>query len=937
MTTTHGAALLEREREIALLADELETARAGTGRLVVVEGAPGIGKSRLLAATAELAASTGVQVLTARGSEIEREFGFGLVRQLFEPVLRADGPARDRLLGGAAGLAGSLLLGAPGEAAPPDAGMAILHSLYWFLANLADFGPVALVVDDAQWGDQTSLGYLRFLCPRIADLPVLLVVATRPEPDGMLGAVLADQSTTIVQPGPLSGTAVRHLVESELGTAEDAFVSACAEASGGNPFYLTELLRGLSDERVRPVAGNAARAAELGPATVRRAVLQRVADLPRPASAYARALAVLGDGAGVNQLAACAGVTPDAAVAAEQALVETHLVAAGARATFAHPIVRSAILADFSATQLAAEHARAADVLADLEAPVEQVAAHLLASAPAGNAAVVGRLRSAARQAMARGAPDAAADYLTRALAEPPAPDERGEVLADLGMAEGAVQRPESVAHLAEAQARLAVGPRRAQVGLVLARLLGYGGQFDAAIAAASSALEGLGADEREFALFLDAFRVGVGMLGPSGRSPLPAERLAELARLAGDTPAERSVLANLAQMHMQRCDPRTVALDLAERAHRGAGVTLTDAVDGLAPMCLVSAFGVAGKRELAIEITTKYLYEAQRSGSALWATQMLGLRAIGRWEQGALADAESDARTALAVGRDAFGLVNPLAYASLVYALIERGEVSEAAALTRDPDLPPADDGSAVGSLVHTAAGRVELALGHAEHAWQHFAAARDRLAAHGSVNPIMATWQVYGPHALAALDRHEEAVAVIDTAIAAAERAGAPYGRALCLHSAAMLGDEPDVDRLREAEQLAADGQSQLLHAQIMVDLGAALRRRGQRREARELLAPGHELALGCQAVPLADRAAVELAAAGARPRKVERTGLESLTPSERRIAELAAQGATNREIAQALFVTEKTVEKHLGNVFAKLGISSRVVLATRMVGGQ
>ena len=117
-----------------------------------------------------------------------------------------------------------------------------------------------------------------------------------------------------------------------------------------------------------------------------------------------------------------------------------------------------------------------------------------------------------------------------------------------------------------------------------------------------------------------------------------------------------------------------------------------------------------------------------------------------------------------------------------------------------------------------------------------------------------------------------------------------------------------------------------ARLEHARVLVDLGATFRAAGQRTAAREPLLEGLALAARCGGRTLERRARSELAAIGIRPRATDRTGADSLTPSERRVVDLAAAGGTNREIAQTLFVTEKTVETHLGRSFRKLDISSR-----------
>jgi DNA-binding CsgD family transcriptional regulator len=137
-------------------------------------------------------------------------------------------------------------------------------------------------------------------------------------------------------------------------------------------------------------------------------------------------------------------------------------------------------------------------------------------------------------------------------------------------------------------------------------------------------------------------------------------------------------------------------------------------------------------------------------------------------------------------------------------------------------------------------------------------------------------------------------------------------------------------ETERLREAVALLESTPARLEHARALVDLGAALRRGNQRSAARGELARGQELAFRCGARALVDRAHAELHAAGARPRTVALHGVDALTASERRVAELAADGLSNREVAQALFVTTKTVETHLGHAYRKLAVTGRDDLA-------
>ena len=147
-------------------------------------------------------------------------------------------------------------------------------------------------------------------------------------------------------------------------------------------------------------------------------------------------------------------------------------------------------------------------------------------------------------------------------------------------------------------------------------------------------------------------------------------------------------------------------------------------------------------------------------------------------------------------------------------------------------------------------------------------------------------------------------------------------------------IAGGEPGIALLDEAADALRGSEGQLEHARAVVELGAAIRRAGRRSDARQHLSEGYALAAACGSQRLATRARAELVAAGGRPRRSALTGAAALTPSERRVAKIAAAGATNRDIAQTLFVTEKTVETHLGHAYAKLGVRSRHQLEAALI---
>jgi hypothetical protein len=255
-------ALLERSHELARIESALADARTGRGRFVVVEGPAGIGKTALLAAARTAAAEAGMRVLRSRATEMETNFAFGVVRQLFErPLVEASELERADLLQGAAGVAAGLLglPGAPPVDAPPSSGVdpsfAILHGLYWLCANLAAVGPLCLVVDDAHWADAASLRYLAFLLTRLEELDIALVIATRPPGAGaeaeLLATMTTDPSADEIRLQPLTIAAVVQLLEAGLGRApEPEVVETCLRVTRGTPFLVRELVAALSQEGI---------------------------------------------------------------------------------------------------------------------------------------------------------------------------------------------------------------------------------------------------------------------------------------------------------------------------------------------------------------------------------------------------------------------------------------------------------------------------------------------------------------------------------------------------------------------------------------------------------------------------------------------------------------------------------------------------------------
>ena len=279
-------------------------------------------------------------------------------------------------------------------------------------------------------------------------------------------------------------------------------------------------------------------------------------------------------------------------------------------------------------------------------------------------------------------------------------------------------------------------------------------------------------------------------------------------------------------------------------------------------------------------------------------------------------------------------GVPSVLGY--LAEALVGMGRTEEAERVLAA--FPPAEQAPnlAQALFVLRARGLLHAARGEWERSRDEFLQIGRRMEAAGDITPVIAQWRTYAAIAHCALGEIAAGRELAEREVALARKLGPASSLGIALRGLAHASEaEERIERLRESEAALAGSGVRLEQALTLVDLGAALRRAGRRREAREPLSEGMRIARSCGAAPLAQRAYDELRAAGGRPRKIVRTGVEELTASERRVAEMAAEGMANKEIAQALFVTVRTVETHLRHTYQKLGISSRGELAAKLDG--
>lgn len=927
---TRPAPALERDGELAAIAEATARAAAGSGGLVLVQGPAGIGKTTLLRAARDEAGRAGARILAARGGVLESDLEHGVVRQLFDrAVLAAPPERRVALLDGPAAPAAALLGAGPADPGPiHDPTLDLLHGLGWLVAHLADEGPLLLLVDDAHWSDVASLRALAFLARRLGELPVLLLVATRDVEPGPAEAPLREleavSDAVVLRPGHLSPDGVGALLRAAFGRDDvpPALVEACAEATGGNPFFATELAAELAGAHDEPHGVDPAAVARTGPAAVRRSLLLRLGHLGGPARDVARALAVLGGEGPLGRVAAVADLSATEAVAAVDLLEAAGLVRAGTPLRLLHPLVRAAISEDTPASDRAAAHRRALDALRAEGATDDELVPHALGAAPAADDAVVALLRRTGDRALRSGSPAPAAVQLGRALAEPPAPEDRAGVLVALGRAEvrqggfaDGIARLDQAVALAPDLGTLAAAHRDRAFAAFAGRGMTVARET---VRSAVDELTDRGAVDD--ALQLEADLALLAWL--SGQDH--GLELRRHAGLAGETRAERTILALLAQDEHAVGAPPDVVVELAERALAGGRLIAEDSSEALHWYMATYALLTCEAHESSRRTIEQALEDGRRRGSAFARAGALGTRTVLALNEGRPRDAEADARAA--AGGATPPIMVPVRAAYLVLALTDQGELEAAAEELVAAGLAQGPGGPTVLRWIPWARLRLREAQGRAEDLDADLAPLREDDA---DGRPMRAlAWRALQARVLARAGRHDAAREAAASHLAWARRWDRPAALGVALRASGLAG--PPEDRaavLEEAVDVLARSASRTEEARARADHGVALLRGGRRREGRAALEAALEIAMACGARGVARACADELAVAGA---PAGRLRFDELTASERRVAELAAAGATNRAIAQELFVTPKTVENHLTRVYAKLGVGSRRALA-------
>ncbi|MFF7638353.1 AAA family ATPase [Kitasatospora sp. NPDC008050] len=955
--------LYEREAAISAARTAIDTlgrqfAAGGIelGSLLLYSGKPGLGKTSMLRQVRMLAGRQGLTVLSGRAGEQRGNEPFYLLRQLLLPeLLRLDSEQRREVLGPWHEVAGPAIgLAVPsGEAADPQSVRVGLDYVMTQLARLK--APLVMLVDDLQWADLESLGWLESFAQRCPELPVLLAVAWRsgelPQQAQAFRTLVAGNSHRHLEFQGLQPKATEKLVREVFpDTAEDSFCRQVWAVTDGNPFLVNALLAKIRESGIEPVHENVLLLHDLAAEAQGMDREYWLGKLGVNTFNFGQAAAMLNTQVAIPVATRIAGMTPAAAAEAIAELRRQQVLygPADGPLEFVHPLLATSLYKSIRLGMRTAMHGKAAQELEHAGRPLMESSRHLLETHPEGDPEVVAKLRRAAREHLAVGAPDAAVRCLDRALAEPPEDEDRAEVIYELGCAT-LLTDPVSTVN----QLRLALddpglsSELRVDATFRLSEVLAHSGQLVAAaditLAEAERTAPGPGRTRLQVAHFIWAAFQREEVDGPA-RSARLAQLSAELtaADPAGDDLYARAARALRAwDLTLQGADV-TQVLALVDSALLPDG-RLPDGLGWTSSAWGLELPGIIGLTYIytdRLDRAEKLFEEAIRAFEvAGWGGGHLGfayfLMGLVRFRRGALAEAEEFLRSALRIARR-LGPGLPLqwdAVGVLADTLLARGRVEEAWKLAADHGFaPPYHPTAMVLPDAATLYGKLLLAQRDRRPAAEVFTEVGGRLAERGWHNTIWAPW--IGHLAQAVLpeepDRARELAA---QGVRRAREFGASsaVGSALRM-SAAVADGQQAVELLGEAVRVLGRSPAGYEHAFALVDLGAALRRVGRLDEATEQLHQGMELGVECNADGLVARAREELKASGLRPNRLRSTGRDALSMAEWRVAELTVEGLSPVQIAERLNVAVSLINRRLAAVHRKTG-STREGLAAAL----
>ncbi|MFF4588242.1 AAA family ATPase [Streptomyces sp. NPDC001388] len=902
--------LRERDDALALLAAEAERARAGAGRLVLLRGATGTGRSAVLEAAVALAAVRGLRVLRARCSPEDTAVPFSSVLHLLGPVPEFAGEAV-----------------APGE---DDRGSAA--RLWRLLRSYAAEGPVMVAVDDVDLADDASRRWLTEAARRVDRLPLLLVATERsqydidPRPTGLTHALTPSLIRTHTL-APLTDDTSAELVRAAFPTASPQWTADCVGAAAGSPLLLHALLDDLAGAPSSAAVPQTC--AALYPGSYPAAVSWWLDGAGEATAVVARTLAVLerhpADPPGTP--AALAALLADAC-AADPARVSGWLTAMtrlgllredpAGRPRYPHPLLRDAVLAGWPAARRQDAHRAVAEAMLRRGDGVETVARQLLGSGPVGLPWALRVLRDAVTAAVRAARPDDAVGYLRRALAEPLPDDLRQRLLTELGSLEYAsADAPAGIPRLAEALDLPAEPRDRVRTAIALGTALAGRGEVRTAV----EVLRGLESrlpghpdlartlqtasallSDQDQTVRQDAYR---WLAETVERSPEPvgASARALLVRYAA-TAGEIGAREAMRRLHTLLEEP---AEPLAEPFLLGTAAAVAQWADELDEAERLVERGLAGQRPSLLHPMKQALLDTRSDIAAArgaYATVLAGHPEARARRTGVPSNADAHALTAL----------------------VETGRTDEARRLADGFDLRDAPDSWELNRFLY-ARGILRFTEGDVAGALHDFLECGRRQSARAVLSPVVTPWRTAAAECRLALGNPREALALAQEELRLARVWNTPrtVGRALRVLGRATRGRR-GLELGEEAVTVLRDSPAEAELVASLLAHGFQLNAAGERARGRDHLREAAERAERLGSVRLLTYADHALRMAGARRTTPAHTGSGALTGSERRIAELAAEGRTNTEIAGLLHVARRTVETHLTSAYRKLGIRRR-----------
>ncbi|MFJ8008379.1 AAA family ATPase [Streptomyces fagopyri] len=921
--------LRERREVLELVAAETDRARAGSGRLVLLRGATGTGRTALLEAVAGQAAARGTRVLRARCSSDGDTAAFAPVRQLLASGAEFESGVEP----------------CPDPADTPHRWTRAEH-LWDQLRAYAVDSPLLVAVDDVHCADESSRRWFVEAARRIDRLPVLLVATERsqydldPPPAGLAHAL----SPTLVRTHtvtPLSPEAAAQLVRSEFGTAPPGWVDDCVRAGAGSPLLLRALL---DDLRAREPDGPPRTTlpescAALYPGAYPAAVTWWL-DSAGPATAgVARALATLDDDALEDEhpretaelLARMADADPARVPGWLTAMTHLGLLRPGPRGRpgYAHPLLRDAVLSGWPSTRRQAAHRTAAEVMLRRGDRAETVAGQLLRASAVGAPWAATALLDAADLAARDARPDDAVAFLRRVLDEPLTPARRTTALTELGSLEFAVARSSGgIPRLTEATRLPGMPQDRVRAAVALGTVLARRGKARAAM----DVLRGLDEQLADHPDLIRLLQTASALLSDHDQG-IREEAYRWLYGAAERSP---DLVGTAGRALLVRYDA-TAGLVSAATAMERIRALLDEPVDALAePFLLGTAAAVAqwaDELEEAEGLVRRGLARQRPSLLHPMHEALLNVRADIAAVRGRYAELLGDPKVRRSGGRARSGPAN--AHAHALIALVETGRTEEASRLADSFDLRDAQDSWELNRFLY-ARGVLRSAAGDPAGALDDFLECGRRQTARDVVSPVVTPWRTAAAACRTALGRPQDALALAREELRLAQVWDTPrlVGRALS-GLATATGGRRGLELAGRAVHLLRDAPAQTELISALIAQGRQFVAAGDRARARDALREAAERAERLGAVRLRAQAEDALPEGRSRGAATALTGWEALTGSERRIAALAAGGRTNAEIAELLHLARRTVETHLTSAYRKLGIRRRAELTAVIEG--